>query len=348
MPVDDAERLRLISGIENARGSGTHVISLVLGDRQGMETRIARDILPLLYEHLRRIGQAEEIALYLYTVGGDTLAGWGIVNLIREYCERYVVIVPFRCLSTGTLMALGANEILMAPGAQLSPVDPSVSSPFNPPAPGSQQGGPASLLPVSVEDVVGYVDFIEQAGVKSEEAVASLLGVLADRVHPLSLGAVHRAREQVKTLAKKLLMNQIESEAHADAIVESLTNLPSHSYMIHRREAVAMIGEDSIEPLAWDLYKEYEAWMQLNAPYNSEAEVDANGTDAVTRTFYRGAIETLHGNELMSHVFRTVKELKRIEVTQPGMPVPVSGMQERKIAEGWTPWPEGGQGNGED
>ena len=131
--ASEPDRLQLISTIENARG--TRVLSLVMGDRRGHETRIAGDLLPLAYEHLRALGRVRQIDLFLYTVGGDTLAAWGLANLIREYCDRFAVIVPFRCLSAGTLIALGADEILLAPGAQLGPIDPSVNSPYNPPAP---------------------------------------------------------------------------------------------------------------------------------------------------------------------------------------------------------------------
>src|SRR3970282_881677 len=113
------DRLQLISTIEDTRGA--RVLSLVTGDRRGHETRIAADMLPLAYEHLRAFGHVPEIDLFLYTTEGDTLAAWGLANLIREYCDRFAVIVPFRCLSAGTLIALGADEILLAPGAQLGP-----------------------------------------------------------------------------------------------------------------------------------------------------------------------------------------------------------------------------------
>jgi ClpP class serine protease len=146
---------------------GAKILTLVTGDRQGMETRIAPDILSLVSEHLAFIKPAKDLALFLYTPGGDTIVGWGLVNLLRQYCKRFSVLVPFRALSCGTLIALGADSIVMGRHGLLSPVDPSVSSPFNPSVPGGQPGV-LSLLPVSVEDMIGFLDLArKEIGLKN-------------------------------------------------------------------------------------------------------------------------------------------------------------------------------------
>ena len=202
MPV--AERKNLIVQLETQLK--TRVLTVVTGDRQGMETKIAPDILPLVSEHLASMGVNQELALFLYTPGGDTIVGWGLVNLLRQYCKRFTVLVPFRALSCGTLIALGADSIVMGTHGLLSPIDPSVSSPFNPPAPGNQPPGQISLLPVSVEDMVGFLELArKEIGLNTEEAKVSVLNILANKVHPLALGAVYRAREQTSSLARRLL-----------------------------------------------------------------------------------------------------------------------------------------------
>ena len=340
----DADRFRLISEIESIRDA--RVLSLVLGDRRGHETKIAGDVLPLAYEHLRAFGHTREIALFLYTTGGDTVAGWGLVNLLREYCDKLAVIAPFRCLSTGTLIALGADEIVLAAGAQLGPIDPSVSSPYNPPAPGPPQPGRVSLLPVSVEDLVGFVHFVkDEGGVRAEEPMARILASLADKVHPLALGAVHRAREQVNELAKKLLRSHMDDDARAEEIANWLGRLPSHNYIISRREARTVLGDDlvrpipeELEPHVWSLYRAYDVWLELTAPYS--ADVELGDQESVTKTFPRAALESRKEDGLKTHVFRTTKELRRVQMTQPGLAAPVAAIQERTIAEGWTAWPE--------
>src|SRR5207302_11461672 len=115
----------------------------------------------------------DRIALFLYTPGGDMIAGWGLVNLLRQYCEKFVVLVPFRALSCGTLVALGADQLILGKHGLLSPIDPSVNSPFNPTV---QAGNQAQILPVSVEDMIGYIDLAKnQAGLKSEQSMVEVL-----------------------------------------------------------------------------------------------------------------------------------------------------------------------------
>lgn len=199
------ERKELIAQLEEKLSA--RVLTLVTGDRQGMETRIAPDILPLISEHLSRMGSTENLALLIYTPGGDSIAGWGLVNLLRQYCSKLKVLIPFRSLSCGTLIALGADEIVMGKRGFLSPIDPSVASLFNPSAPGSDQSGKVSLLPVSVEDMIGFLDLArKEIGLQTGESMVEVLKILADKVHPLALGAVYRAREQNSSLARRLLL----------------------------------------------------------------------------------------------------------------------------------------------
>lgn len=341
-----SERARYLGALEAARNA--RVISLVLGDRGGMPTMVAADLLPFVYDCLRAIGKVEEIDLFLYTVGGDSLAGWGLVNLIREHCDRFAVLAPFRCMSCGTLMALGADEVILASGAELSPVDPSVSSPYNPLAPGVPAAGSLNLLPVSVEDLIGFLHLVKtEIGLKDDEALARIIQVLAEKVHPLALGAVYRAREQVAFLARKLLGLHLTDQTRIELIVDYLTKSTSHQYIIGRHEARQVLGQDMVPKLAdtvedsmVSLYDTYRRFIQMDSPFAPEIELDGQGQ--VVKTYPRAALEVLKGDTLLSTVFRTVRELRAVEVTQPGVNIPALGVQQKTLAEGWVTWPEGG------
>ena len=334
------QRRDIIKAIEDERQ--TRVICYITGDRRGLETKIASDIFPILYHHLLDFKQVEPIDLYIYTIGGDSIAGWGLVNLIREFSKTLNVIIPFKSLSCGTLIALGANSIVMGKGAQLSPIDPSVASPYNPQAPGAQPGR-AMLLPVSVEDMIGYLDLVrDEAGIKEEDNMVRVIEKLSDKVHPMALGAVYRAREQTKTLATRLLESHLSDKARVEKIVDTLTKeLPTHHYLIGRKEAKTLLGtliakcSKKLEDHCWQLYQEYEELLELTTPYNPEAILGSSGT--ATGTFYRGVVESLSSSkhQLKTHVFITDKELKRIQTTQPGVPIPITAVQERITNEGW-------------
>ncbi len=131
------DRLKLISDLQKMVGA--EILVFVTGDRRGLETKIAMDAYPLIFKHLSNIDTSKGLAIFLYTPGGDALAAYGIANLVRQFTDSYSVIVPYKALSAGTLITLGANKIFMTRGGLLSPVDPSVTTPLGPrvPVPGN-------------------------------------------------------------------------------------------------------------------------------------------------------------------------------------------------------------------
>ena len=148
------KRLNLYKQLEEQRNS--KLLVYVTGTRAGLETQIASDILSKFSEHLDKIGDINKISLYLYTNGGDTLTAWSLVNLIRSFCKELEVIIPSNCFSSGTLICLGANNLIMTKQAVLGPIDPSINGPLNPTIPGIPD--PNAKVPVSVEHVNAYIE----------------------------------------------------------------------------------------------------------------------------------------------------------------------------------------------
>jgi len=139
--------------LEAARKS--KVLVYVTGDRLGMETQISSEVYDKFVNHLDLIGVVKKISLYLYTRGGNTLAVRSLVNLIRQFCDEFEVIIPSKTHSPGTLMSLGANTIEMTKQATLGSIDPSITIPLNPQIAGT---APNARYPVSVEAVSGYLN----------------------------------------------------------------------------------------------------------------------------------------------------------------------------------------------
>src|SRR4030042_3001526 len=113
----------IIKKIEEKRSS--KVITYITSDRQGpVNARVAMDIIPIISNQLRKIGKTEKIDLILYSAGGDTLVPWRLVSMIREYCDKFSVIIPYKAPSAATMITLGADEIVMTDLSELSPIDP--------------------------------------------------------------------------------------------------------------------------------------------------------------------------------------------------------------------------------
>ena len=151
------DKAPLIQNIEGLRG-GSRVITYITSDRPGpVGARVAPDVIPLFSKQLHEIapnGKVPKIDLFLYSAGGDTMVPWRLVSMIRERCEQFSVLVPYKAHSAATMIALGADEIMMSDLSELSPIDPSTANVFNPPDPTNPQG----RIPISVEDVIAYFD----------------------------------------------------------------------------------------------------------------------------------------------------------------------------------------------
>lgn len=269
--MNKEQRLSTIAELEAARGS--RVITYLTGDRGIMSTPIGDDVLRIVYDHLRAIGRVEKIDLVLYSRGGDALLPWPLVTTLRSFCDTFSVLVPFRAHSAATLIALGADEIVMTPIAQLTPVEPTVTMPFNPPDPSS---GGTRPLGVNVEDVAAYMRFVKDRGeIESETARAGALAALTSQIHPVALGHLHRYHQLARQQSEKLLGLHMDSKVEHGQISEIVENvvtkLWAHEYKIGREEArtVGLKAVDAtaeVDDVLWRLFEGYEAAMQLRSP----------------------------------------------------------------------------------
>lgn len=296
-----------------------NLICYITGDREHISTRVAPDVIRIFFRHLETLGYREKVDLFLYTRGGDVLTPWRLVHLLREYCRFLGVLVPFRAYSAGTLICLGADEIVMGKLGELGPIDPSVANPFNP----TDVANRTARIPVSVEDVASYVEMAQQlANLKSEPSLAEVFTLLSEKVHPLALGNVYRHYVLIRSLARKLLALHGEDEAKAETIVASLTEkLYAHNHMISRREAVENIGlkivypDGDLERAMWDLYAAYEEDLSLLEPFNPVTLLPANERE-IEFEAVGGVIESKYGLDL----FTFTGTVSRVDPPREGAP----------------------------
>lgn len=329
-----AERKKIYEAIEKERNS--KLLLYVTGDKAGWETQIANDATDYITEHLDKIGIVPKISLFLFTNGGNTLAGWNIVNLIRQFCDDFEIIVPNKARSTGTLMCLGANRIIMTKQATLGPIDPSVNTPLNPVVPNA---GPQARVPVSVEAIKGFLELAKhELKLKDERSLAEIFNILADKVHPLVLGEVYRAIGQIQMLARKLLVNQVMDEKKIKKIVSFLcSESGSHDYTINRREAKNELGLNVEKPsenfysLINELYISTSEELELRKPLSPDSYMGEESTR--TYSIKRTLIESLYGG---TDCFVSEGQFVRVNIPPtPQSPVPQLAIQDQRLFEGW-------------
>ncbi len=325
-----AERIPLYRQLEDKRKS--KVITYITGDRRNLETQIHPEVIDFFVHHLDIIGNVERISLFLYTSGGNTLASWSIANLIRQFCNKFEVIIPMKAHSGGTLISLGADTILMTKQATLGPIDPSVNTPMNPQPVGAN---PNQRVSVSVEAINGFLDFVKSASVPKDD-IGTIINELSKQVHPLVLGQAYRARTQIRMLASKLLSRQINDKEKVENILQFLcSESGSHDYTINRKEArdelklVIEKPDDDLYQTIKMLYDNIANELELSSPFDPNMLLGGNNQSSYV--FRRALIESISGG---CNVFVSEGELKRQSVqVRPGITQQV--VQDTRTFEGW-------------
>lgn len=334
-----------IHQIEELRKS--RVITYLTSDRQGpINARVAMDIIPLISKQLQAIGKTQSIDLFLYSTGGDTMVPWRLVSMIREYCDKFSVLVPYKAHSAATMIALGADEVVMSDLSEISPIDPSTANTFNPQDPQN----PQNKIPISVEDVMAYFDLAKNKfGIKSDEELAKIFNKFVEatpQIHPLALGNVNRTHNLIRMLAKRLLkshklpMKEEEIEKIVDYFTEKLY---SHQYFIGRKEAKEDLGlvtvvnaNDPLSKSMTDLYEKYNNELDFGKIWNPENELGANAMQ--NRKDY--IIAYIESSQLSNYFGISVEYKKQqINVVQqtPQGPIPITQDQVsfRVVGQGW-------------
>jgi len=307
----------------------TKIICYLTGDRQGLPAQIGSDATIRFRRHLENIGEVESICLYIYSHGGDTNVPWRLVNLIREYCNQFYVLIPYCAHSAATLICLGANKIYMGKMGELSPVDPSVANQFNPQDPTN----PMARIPISVEDVNYYKRLANRFGVNDDnrDGIAQVFSELTRIVSPLALGNIERSYNQIRKLAESLLrlhMNPTDQagEDRIKEIISTLTeNLYSHLHLINRREAKEIglnieYADNTLDLLLWKLFEEYKTEMELDTPFDAKKILGENATVQVS--LKRAFIESLD----FTDTFSSKGSINRLSAgpmqLPPNLPIP--------------------------
>jgi hypothetical protein len=278
------QRKALMEGVEALR-PGRKLVCMFNFDRAsepavpiGLDTTFSGDGKEALFRILKET-KSSKIDLCVYTRGGDVNGVWPLVSIIREFDPDFQVLVPFRCHSAGTLLALGAQRIVLSGLSELSPIDPSTGNQFNPLSPSDAN----TRLAISVEDVRAYTSFVfEQLRLNDEgdrskvrESLNPYLMRLANEVHPLALGNVDRVQRQVKQLAGKLLdLHPVEGRSTAEVITALTTKFWSHLHVVNRHEAQEILGAKQVEFASDELagaldtlLRGYEDTFELRRPF---------------------------------------------------------------------------------
>jgi len=230
-------------------------------------------------------------------------------------------------------MSLGAKRIIMTKQATLGPIDPSIEHPLNPIIPGIPQ---VAKIPVSVEAVEGYIQFLKEELKFTKKLTGDEISrLLTQHIHPIVIGTVYRTKEQIKMLAARLLKNQIKDKKKTDKIISFLcSDSGSHDYTIHRREARDILGlniekpSEALYSLIKSIYDDIEDDLQLTHKFDPNTFLGS--TSSRQYSFRRCLIETISGG---SYYFVSEGQMNSQQIPTPqGVQI---GIIDKRNFEGW-------------
>jgi len=212
-----------------------------------------------LYALLRSANKIDRLSLFIKSDGGSGQAALRMVNLLRRYTTHLTVLAPLECQSAATMLALGADRIIMGPLAHLSAVDTSLTHDLSPIDRDNDR------VSVSNDELLRVIRLWSE---QAKDSTKNPYEALFPYVHPLVIGAVDRSSALSTRICEEILSYHMEDADRAREISNILNaGYPSHNYPITLREA-KRIGlnvepmEDTVNGLLFELNEIYSEMGQ--------------------------------------------------------------------------------------
>ena len=187
-----------------------------------------------ILDAIRRTPKNKPIDLILHVTGGAVLPTAQIARALKKHPARTRVIIPYYAMSGGTLISLGADEIIMSETAVLGPVDPQVLT-FK------------GALPLSSMKKVAI-----QKGKKAQDETLMMASLAS------------QATKQINDLIIELTQDKL-GKAKSKKIADFLTKGDkTHDYPIPAKEAkkLGLNVETKIRPEVYRLMETYKVFKQ--------------------------------------------------------------------------------------
>lgn len=247
------------------------------------------------------VSDANDIDFILHSPGGFAESAEMIVKLLRPKFKTIRFIIPHSAKSAATMLALSGSEILMAPSAELGPIDPQVSG---------QISGPAQSIIDGFDDIKKAVD-------KDKK----LNGAYVPLLNKMDVATIKRCENAIK-YGRSIVKDWIAKYMFADDKMSSrkkkvAANSISKYFSDHRQHLTHE------RPITW-----YEAAAKGVKAKDLEV-VDKDLALLIREYFLR--FEYIFGNTMINKIFHSEKEymvhltpiLQQIRMPLPGpLPIP--------------------------
>lgn len=194
-------------------------------------------------------GRRSNVILILVTGGGDPDAAYRIARCLQRNYTKFTLYVSGICKSAGTLIAVGAHELVISDHGELGPLDIQMAKKDEFFA--SQSGLTVSTalealesrafqaverMFFEIEANTGGMLSVQTATDLASKTVVGLYAPIASQIDPMHLGEAARALVIADAYGNRL--NQKSGNlASANALNQLYTAYPSHGFVIDRDDA---------------------------------------------------------------------------------------------------------------
>lgn len=257
------KRVDLLRGMErHTEGKKSAYLGFFCSESSGAV--IDSGDIPALGDALLSLGEVDQLNLIINSPGGDGTVAEKIIELCRAYCQEFRVFVPNRAKSAATIIALGADEIVMGYCSELGPIDAQVVVVVG--------GVPRFISAQSFIDARASLEKKFEEIVRKKEdpkavlqQIASLDAPFIDHCEKLMEFSREVARKYLKTHMFRSLKPAQKQKAAIENVLKHLSSVgifKVHGRMINGTTAktelklnVRLLGKD--EPLWKELWQYY-------------------------------------------------------------------------------------------
>ena len=189
--------------------------------------------------------QKKHALLLLATYGGNANVAYRIARCFKENFESFSVFIHTCCKSAGTLLAIGANELIMSDHAEIGPLDVQIMK-------ADELGERSSGLTINqalaslqsqafgmFEDYFlklrfrsGYQITTMRAMDISADLTVGLFAPIYSQIDPMRIGEIHRAVMVSMEYGQRIGKENLKDKALERLILE----YPDHGFVIDRTE----------------------------------------------------------------------------------------------------------------
>jgi Serine dehydrogenase proteinase len=252
-------------------------------------------------------GKAPNLFVMAGTLGGSAEVAFRVARRIRSAYQSFTLFVPTLCKSAGTLLAIGADQIVMAERGELGPLDvqllhSDIADRTSGLTPIQALHTLASEIGTSFEEVFLHIRKKTRLGSEAAAKVAGQIvtGVYAriyNKLDPVRIGENERAMAIAKEYGERLAAGRhVLTPKALDRLVSSY---PSHEFCIDLQEALKlftrirkankkeMVLADLLVPrmeesLSDDEESESLVWMIPKADATTEGSAESPGPSTDT------------------------------------------------------------------